>query len=47
MTIRIEDRGIYFEALEAAQVRDDPIPFARFIMNYVERSAQPRRTRRI
>ncbi|HKV44903.1 MAG TPA: Fic family protein [bacterium] len=46
MTIHIEDRGIYFEAVEAAQVGDDPMPFAKFIMNYVDRSAQPRGTRR-
>ncbi len=46
ITVQIQDRGTYFEALKAAQVGDDPIPFARFIMNYVERSTQPRGTRR-
>ena len=40
VTIRTEDRDVYFQALEAAQVREDPTPFARFIMKYVQRSTQ-------
>jgi Fic family protein len=46
VTIHTEDRGVYFEALEAAQVRGDTTPFARFIMKYTERSTQSSGTSR-
>jgi Fic family protein len=42
VTIRAEDRGGYFQALEAAQVGGNPTPFARFIMKYIERATQSR-----
>ena len=36
-TIRVEDRDRYFRALEVAEVRSDPLPFAGFVLEYVER----------
>jgi len=42
VTIRTEDRTEYFQALETAQVRDDPTPLARFLMNYATQAVQAR-----
>ncbi len=42
VTIRTEDRGAYFRALEAAQVGDDPTPFGKFVMKYVAEATQSR-----
>lgn len=42
VTIRTEDRAVYFQALEAAQVRGDPTSFARFIMGYVAQAVRSR-----
>ena len=41
-TIHVDDRGVYFKALEAAQVGNDPIPFGRFIMKCISQSAKHR-----
>jgi prophage maintenance system killer protein len=38
VTIRTDDRLRYFQALEAATVGDDGRPFARFILDYVQRA---------
>jgi Fic family protein len=38
VTLRAEDRFEYFHSLEAAQVGEDPIPFARFLLTYVEQA---------
>jgi Fic family protein len=39
VTIRVEDRRRYFQALERAQTEADPRSFARFIRKYVEIAA--------
>lgn len=39
VTIRVEDRRRYFQALERAQTEGDPRSFARFISEYVESAA--------
>ena len=41
-TIHADDRGVYFEALEAAQAGNDPVPFGRFIMKCFSQSARRR-----
>lgn len=46
VTLRAEDRTEYFRSLEAAQVGDDPIPFARFLLRYLEQATSVERTDR-
>ncbi len=41
-TILVEDRNVYFKALETAQVENDPMPFGRFIMKCISLSARRR-----
>lgn len=45
VTIRNDERPEYFAALHAAQVEGDPLPFARFVFEYVERSVSDTRAR--
>lgn len=40
VTIRSDDRGRYFRALEKAQVEKDPLPFGRLVMVYVEEAVE-------
>jgi hypothetical protein len=40
VTIRNDDRPPYFAALHAAQVESNPLPFAEFILGYVQRAVK-------
>lgn len=40
VTIRAEDRGRYFRALEQAQVGKDPVPLGRLMTSYAEKAAE-------
>jgi Fic family protein len=46
VTIREEDRTEYFRSLETAQVGEDPTPFARFLMRYIEKAVSIEKTDR-
>jgi hypothetical protein len=38
-TIRVDDRARYFRTLHQAQVENDPLPFARLVLGYVQDAA--------